>query len=361
MFTIISIFLVYITLINSVILLAFFFRRKFNHPIEEHSFEAASVIIAFKNEKENLPELIQALKSQSIPKEKIEVIFIDDYSTDNSLEALNLITKEFTHFKVIKNKYKPGKKNALKTGIEEAKHDILILTDADCIPGKNWLNSILKSFTPDIDIVYGYSPFISQKSFLNKICQYENLFTSVLMQAFQNVEFPYMSFGRNLAYRKSLFNRLGGFQQIEHSISGDDDLFFQLALTNGAKAKLIYDPENIVFTKCNYNFKEYFNRKTRHISASKFYKQDIKVALGLIYISNILINIFLVPSLLSLDLFLVTFIIMNWLIKGIMIYDFNKQLKLNYPVYLIPIVDFLYFLMLLFIGIRSRFKVVRWK
>jgi len=77
--TVISIFVVYITLINSVILLTFFFKKRFYQKIEESSLEKASVIIAFRNEKENLPELIHSLKSQSLSPDNFEVIFVDDY------------------------------------------------------------------------------------------------------------------------------------------------------------------------------------------------------------------------------------------------------------------------------------------
>lgn len=361
MLTIISIVVVYITLINSVILLALFYKKKFNDKIEEKSLEKASVIIAFKNEKENLPELIQTLKSQSLSPDSFEVIFVDDFSTDNSFELLKSLIDEQTNFKVIKNKYEQGKKFALKTGIEEAKFNILVFTDADCIPKSNWLKSIIKAFDKETDIVYGYSPFIYEKNSINKICRYENLFTSVLMTASHNVEFPYMSFGRNFAYRKSLYSQLGGYKQIEHSLSGDDDLFFQLAIKNGARARLVDDKDSIVLTKCKNTFRQFIQQKSRHISASKFYPIELKYTLGAIYSANILLSLFIFPAFLFRDLFLMTFIFLNWFIKSIEILKLTKKLEINFPLIKIPLVDQLYFLSLIIIGIRSRFKIVHWK
>lgn len=361
MLTIISIFLVYITIINALIFLTFLFRKHKRKITEEDTFENLSVVVAFRNEERNLLDLLEALKDQSLPKEKFEVILVDDYSEDQSFELAKEVIKTKSNFKVFKNKYKQGKKNALRTGIEEAKNEILVFTDADCIPHKEWLKLILKYYDRETDIVYGFSPFISRKSFVNQLCRYENFFTSILITAFHNIELPYMSFGRNFSYRKSLFERLGGYREIEKSISGDDDLFFQLAIRNGGKAKLILEPESIVFTKCNDNFFEYLRRKVRHISASKYYSLEIKLSLGLIYFSNILLNLFLIPSILSLDIFLVTFILLNWFIKASMFLKFKNELKLNYPIYLIPFYDFIYFLLLILIGIRSRFRVVHWK
>lgn len=361
MLTILSILIIYITLINAVILLAFFFRRKNEKPSENRYYDSVSVIVAFRNERENLPSLINALMKQEVEDEKFEVLLVDDFSTDGSFQVAQELIKDKSNFKVIRNQFTSGKKNALRSGIENAKNEILIFTDADCLPGSGWIKSILKNFDNHTDIVYGYSPFLPEKNFTNKLCRYENLFTSILMTAFQNVEYPYMSFGRNLAYRKSLFNKLGGFQEIEHSLSGDDDLFFQLALRYGAKAKLNYDSDSIVYSRCKMNFSEFIRRKSRHISASKFYSKDIKAVLGINYSSNILLNLILLLALAYFDLFLLTFIVLNWLLKLILIQDLNRKFNSKFPIYLLPIFDFIYFLTLIWIGIRSRLKVVSWK
>ncbi|MCX8056525.1 MAG: glycosyltransferase [Ignavibacteria bacterium] len=361
MLTIFSIVIVYITLVNFVILLSFFYKRK-NVSIakSQELLEKASVIVAFRNEKENLPDLIEALKSQSITSDNFEVILIDDYSTDNSYQIAKNLTQDLKHFSVLSNKYSQGKKNALRTGIENSKFDILVFTDADCIPNKNWLETILKNFDSNTDIVYGYSPFLQQKNFTNLICRYENLFTSILITSFDNIGYPYMSFGRNFAYRKSLFFRLGEFKLIEKSLSGDDDLFFQLALRNGAKAKLIFDYNSLVFTKCPKTFNEFLRRKSRHVSASKFYFSGIKITLAVIYGSNIILSFLLIPSIFYLDLFLLTFIFLNWFLKIVMIKTLTEQLRIKFSFLKIPFVDFIYNFLLIIIGIRSRFNV-SWK
>ncbi len=361
MITIISILLVYITIINAIVFLSYFFRNKEEINNVNNSLENASVIVAFKNEIQNLPSLITSLQNQLLDVNKFEVILVNDYSDDNSLELAKSLISNTQNFKVINNKYKQGKKNALKTGIEESKNEILVFTDADCIPNKEWLQTIIKHFDDDTQIVYGFSPFLTGKSFINKICRYENLFTSILMKSFHNLEFPYMSFGRNFSYRKSLFYKLGEFKEIEHSISGDDDLFFQLAIKYKAKAKLMTEPESIVFSKCNLSFKEFFNQKSRHISASRYYLPEIKASLGLIYGSNILLNIFIIPSFFSLDLFLITFVLLNVLIKTFLVIVFIRKIKVQYPLLIIPFIDFIYNLLLVTIGIRSRLKIVQWK
>lgn len=361
MLSIFSILIVYITLLNVILLIALFIKSKKNDSLNNQEENYLSVIVAFRNESQNLELLITSLKNQNYSEKKFEVILVDDYSDDNSFQLAKQLISNYPNFKLIKNKYNPGKKNALRSGIEEAKNEILLFTDADCIPKHNWIKSISKEFDDETDLVYGYSPFIAEKKFLNHLCRYENLFTSVLMTAFHNVGYPYMSFGRNLSYRKSLYEKLGGFEKIQHSLSGDDDLFFQLALSHNAKVKLVDHPDSIVYTTCTQSFKIYVKQKSRHISASKFYPLELKIILALIYGGNFFLQIFLPIALITFDPFLLSFLIFNWLIKTLLISKICTTIQTSYPFHLIPVVDFVYNLVLIFTGVRSRIKSVSWK
>ncbi len=361
MLSIISILIVYITLLNVILLIALFIKSKKKDSLNNQEENDISVIVAFKNESHHLIPLIHSLKNQNYPEKKFEVILVDDYSEDNSFQLAMQLISNYPNFKLINNKYNPGKKNALKSAIEEAKNEILLFTDADCIPKLNWIRSISKEFDAETDLVYGYSPFIAEKNFLNHLCRYENLFTSVLMTAFHNVGYPYMSFGRNLSYRKSLFEKIGGFEKIQQSLSGDDDLFFQLALSHNSKVKLVDHPDSIVYTSCTSSFETFLNQKSRHISASKFYPFELKLILALIYGGNFFLQITLPIALITFDPFLLSFLIFNWMIKTLLISKICTPIQVTYPFYLIPVIDFIYYIVLIFTGIRSRTKSVSWK
>lgn len=360
MLSIISILIVYITTLNVIILIALFIKRK-NQVSVSKKENFISVIVAFRNEIFNLETLISSLSNQNYPVDKFEVILVDDFSEDDSFKLAQNLISDKPNFRLIKNAFNPGKKNALKTGIANARGEILLFTDADCIPKQNWIKSINDEFDENIDLVYGYSPFVAEKSLVNYLARYENLFTSILMTAFHNAGYPYMSYGRNLSYRKSLFEKLGGFEKIQKSLSGDDDLFLQLTLKHNANVKLIENADSIVFTKCARNFKSYIRQKSRHISASKFYPIELKIILALIYGGNISLNIFLVIAMITLDPFLLSFIFFNWVIKVLSINIISSIIKVDYPFYIIPFAEFLYSLILIFSGVRSRLRIVNWK
>lgn len=361
MLSVIYILLVYITLINAVILLALYFKKGNEKKIiiKENLF--VSVVVAFKNELKNLDRLIESLSHQTFPVKQFEIILVDDFSTDGSFEKAKTYEEEFSNLKVLKNLYSSGKKGTLKTGILNSRGEYILLTDADCFPRNNWIKSMLLKFDDETDIVFGYAPFKENKSFLNKLCRFENLFSTILMESFYNVGYPYLVYGRNISYRKSLFDKVSGFDSLEKSLSGDDDLFFQKALRSGVNVVLNDDKDSIVFSECVPNWKTFFRQKSRHVSASKFYPLTLKFILGLIYTSNILLNLFFITGLWIFDLFILAFALINWFIKFLMIKYLKRKMQLKFPSLLVPVIDFCYFFLLIPIGIRSRLKIVHWK
>ncbi|MCX8010682.1 MAG: glycosyltransferase, partial [Ignavibacteria bacterium] len=159
--------------------------------------EFISVIVAVKNEEKNIRQLLNCLKQQNYNQSFYEIIIVDDYSEDETLKILNQMSSQIPNLVVISNRDNPsgirGKKSALSYAISNSKGEILLFTDADCRPEPFWISSISKNFTDDVAAVIGFSPFVSQKNFINKIIQYENLKSSFLLSSFFNLGIPYLS------------------------------------------------------------------------------------------------------------------------------------------------------------------------
>src|ERR1035437_3837244 len=138
-----------------------------------------SIIIAGKNEERNLPGLLDSLKVVNYPISDFEIVFVDDNSTDNTLFIAMEKQKELPNLRVIQatNKKYPGKKGALAQGIIESRYDYILITDSDCIVGKEWLNSYAKKFYEGYDFLFGNAPFIKKPGFVNTISRFENLRT----------------------------------------------------------------------------------------------------------------------------------------------------------------------------------------
>ena len=228
-----------------------------------------SVIIAARNESNNLQEFLDSVLNQDYP--NYEVIVINDCSYDNSSDVLKGFTARYKHLKVVEleedDKYKHAKKFALTIGIKAASHEHLLFTDADCSPvSKNWINLMQSGFTEGKEIVIAHSPYIKTKGFLNMFERFESFFTAFQYFSFALKNKTYMGVGRNLAYTKSLFFKGKGFASHMHIIGGDDDLFVQQNAT-AKNVSVVLNPEAFVLTTPKNSWGDYLRQKIRHFNA----------------------------------------------------------------------------------------------
>ncbi len=184
---------------------------------------AISVIVPFRNEDQNLAQLIDSLKAQA--HSAFEVIFINDHSEDDSLAILDHALRNVPFAFQIHSLDTPfGKKEAIKQGVALAKHELILTTDADCCAAPNWLSEMTSPFYDEsLQMLVGPVMLIGN-SFWQKMQTIE--FSSLIGVggAFLRMQKPLMANGANLAYRKEAFKKVVGFEGIEGTPSGDDEL-----------------------------------------------------------------------------------------------------------------------------------------
>ncbi|MEO0404834.1 MAG: glycosyltransferase, partial [Bacteroidota bacterium] len=137
-----------------------------------------SIIICAKNEEKNLRELIPLLMEQDYP--SFQVVVVNDNSWDGSFDTLRALEVSYPNLYCIhldeEKQLMQGKKFALTLGIKGAKHEHLLLTDADCRPnGLHWLREMGKKWNNEKTIVLGFSPYDKTKGLLNKLIRYDAL------------------------------------------------------------------------------------------------------------------------------------------------------------------------------------------
>ncbi|VXC37919.1 Glycosyl transferase family 2 [Flavobacterium sp. 9AF] len=303
---------------------------------------AVSVIICAKNEAENIKKYFPILIAQNHP--EYELILIDDASTDDTLELFEEYQKTYSNVRLVKvennETFWANKKYALTLGIKTAKYNHLLFTDADCYPNsKEWINQMTSQFSEKKHIVLGYGAYEKVKnSFLNKIIRFETLLTATQYFGWANSGKPYMGVGRNLAYQKDLFFKVGGFVNHMKVRSGDDDLFINQVSTKENTA-ICYTPESFTYSEPKKTFKNWFNQKRRHVSTAKLYSTFDRFQLGLFYITQFLFIIlsiilfaFQQEWLLVLSLVLIRYVF-TWISLGYAASKLNeKDTLLWYPI-----------------------------
>jgi cellulose synthase/poly-beta-1,6-N-acetylglucosamine synthase-like glycosyltransferase len=248
-----------------------------------------SIIVSAKNEADNIPSLLNSLKNVDYPKNKFEIIVVDDNSTDLTYSKAKTFKNEFTNLKIIKaeNKKYPGKKGALVLGINNAVNDYILITDADCIVSSGWLKRYSEKFNQGYDFLFGNAPFINQPGFVNAISRFENLRTFFLYTTAWKLHIPYSAAARNFGFRKSSFYKIKGYENIQETLSGDDDLLIREAVKNKMRIGYILDKDAAVYSATKETLKEYIVQMTRHTKTSIYYLPIHKLILGSWHLINL--------------------------------------------------------------------------
>ena len=251
-----------------------------------------SIVICAKNEAHNLKKLLPRLAKQEYP--AFEIILIDDASSDSTLHEMTSFEKKHlrSDFKVsilqIFENDSDGKKSALSKGILAAKNDYILLTDGDCQPADNlWITKMTACFSEKTAIVLGYGAYEKiDNSVLNKLIRFETLLTAIQYFSYALDGKPYMGVGRNLAYKKAAFLKIGGFKDHTHVMSGDDDLFVS-QLGDHKNVAICDDHQSFTISKPHTAIGSWIRQKRRHITTASLYKSGTKFRLGLFYMSQL--------------------------------------------------------------------------
>jgi len=261
----------------------FYFRIFFKpKPAENLKPVPVSVVICAKDEAENLRKFLPLVLTQKY--HDYEVIVVNDCSSDETETVLALFKEQYSHLYVTTihedEKFSHGKKLALTVGIKAAKNDLLLLTDADCMPeSENWISSMQQNFTDDTQINLGFGGYIKEKGMLNRLIRFDTMWIALQYMGFAKAGIPYMGVGRNLAYRKSFFFKNKGFASQIHLMSGDDDMFVnQFATAKNTKVEL--SAESFTRSTARETLEQWITQKKRHFTTSKYYKFKHKLLLG---------------------------------------------------------------------------------
>ena len=243
-----------------------------------------SVIICAKNEAANLKAMLPSILNQDFP--DFEVIIVDDNSEDGTWEYIKEQAKHDNKLNVIQrnNDFNDfaGKKGALLKGVKSAKYDLLLLTDADCVPASNnWIRNMTSHFKPGTDIILGYSPYLKEDGLLNHLIRFETFYTALQYFSLALMGKPYMGVGRNLAYRKSVFYQSKAFDNHKALQSGDDDLLINdIATSSNVAIELRKDSWTRSKAKSSVN--QWLFQKLRHFSTGRYYKLKFRILLGVL-------------------------------------------------------------------------------
>jgi len=306
-----------------------------------------SVIVACKNEERNLGNLIKALLLQS--SSDFESILVNDHSTDATNQIMMSAVKDFKNM-IIHNSNEYGKKNALKEGINKSSGELIITTDADCVPATTWIESIVNFYKHNLyDLIIGPVVIKSDNSLFSNLQKIELASLVASGAGATGVGMPIMCNGANLAFTKAAWMESKNDLH-EEEISGDDIFLLLSIKKRKGKIGFLKSAEAIVTTNSVNNFIDFTNQRKRWASKSKKYNDKHIIIIALIVFMICFIEIALF-SISIIDYryfklffivfgikFLVDFIFLNKISDFFKLENFTKDafiLSVLYPFYIV--------------------------
>ena len=263
--------------------------------------------------------------SHIYPDASSEIIIANDKSTDNTLKILQDAQDKYDNLSYIDIDSTPidwaPKKWALHNLIQQSQGDIIIQTDADCVMGSKWIETIINEFnTGNIGFVCGASPIISKNVMLNEFYLLDSIAQDAFAASCIMMNFPLTCTGRNIAFTKKAFNEVNGYENISTIISGDDDLLLH-KISNNTKyqTKFCLELDGIVESEGPNSITHFINQRSRWASKSMLYYalHSSSIELKLILPFIFLVNLFCIVSIIKFIQFPSFYLLLPWIIKSI--------------------------------------------
>ena len=238
---------------------------------------SVSVVAAARNERESIAQCMVSLITQDYPSELYEIIIVDDRSSDGTAEIVESFAGGVSTVQLLKIKFVPKgispKKNAVAHGIRHAKGEIILQTDADCIVPAGWISGVVGQFNPRTGAVLGIAPYLPSRGMLNSFVRHEYLWNAGLMAGSAALGMPTHASARNLAFRKRLFEDVGGYGADASLSSGDDTLFVhRIRKLSETDISVSCARETHVLTRSPQTFSAFVRQRIRHMSTGRKFR-----------------------------------------------------------------------------------------
>lgn len=331
-----------------------------------------SVVVAARNESRRIVALLECLEKQDYPSDRMEVIIVDDHSRDRTYKLTEKFIRErgLKNFRIISLKVlrlQGTKKNAIRYGVLDAGGELVVVTDADCLPGPQWLKAYSREYrATGAAMLFGPVLLKPMKGFAGAFQELEFLSLVGSGAGAARIGRPVFCNGANMAFRRAAFSEVGGYKGNERYASGDDVfLLHKFKKRFGSKSvRFLADREAILFTGGMENWKDFIGQRIRWASKTRGYGDLFTFTLAVsVFFMNLALALILVagilkPAILLIfgGLFAMKMLPDLWILAAITGFAGRRKLLRWFPVF-----EAVYIAYVIYAGIMSQFARVTWK
>jgi len=332
--------------------------------IKHPELPVVSVVVAARNEEANIGRCIKSLKSISYPESLLEIILVNDRSTDGTLSIMKSEIGSDTRFRILEtdgsitNNLK-GKPKAIDLGIRNSKGEIIIMTDADCTVRKSWVEDTVNYYDKKTAMVAGFTKIRVDGSLFTKLQAMDWVYLQSIASGSSGIKRYLSCIGNNLSFRKSVYFELGGFEGIKFSIT--EDLATMKAISKMQKYDIKYPAyENgYIETDGCKNLPELYRQKKRWFKGGT----DLSLLGYTLGISMYITNVVLISGFLYLSLsYYLIFVSVKIISDFILSYPFYRKLNMKEVYTIFPLFEIYFMLYGLLLPFTFLFGLkVNWK
>ncbi len=229
----------------------------YSYP-ETKDFPGITFLVPAFNEQDTIQGTIQALLDLDYPKEKKEIIIINDGSKDKTADMVRKFTRENENVHLL-DKKNSGKADSLNRALKLVKTELFAVTDADSYPEKDSIKKMVGYFQqPDVAAVTSRVLVKNKGNFLENFQDFDYVVIAWTRKLLDYVDSVYVTNGPLSIYKTSPVKRLGGFDP--SNLTEDIELTWNL-LSNGYKTRMSYSTK--VYTTVPSTFKNWINQRIR--------------------------------------------------------------------------------------------------
>ena len=295
--------LIFFSICYVLIILTFtigWFRIKYFKGSTVGELPNISLVIAVRNEQNNIEKLLGVLTKQNFPKRRLEIVIVNDHSEDETVEVIRRFMNDNANLEIsIIQSQGEGKKSAIKNGIINAKYDLIVTTDADCSMDKNWLKRLAEYYVlNEPKLVVGAVVYGQRKGFVQQFYMLDFMSLVASGTGSLGMGLPLMANGANLLYSKQTYLDVVDDQSGKLLASGDD-VFLLHAISKkfgASSVHFIKDSLTIVTTEPPDSFSDFLSQRKRWASKATAYKSWWSI---LVSVSVFSLNLTLVLSVLT--------------------------------------------------------------
>jgi cellulose synthase/poly-beta-1,6-N-acetylglucosamine synthase-like glycosyltransferase len=268
-----SIFLILLYFSLLIFIVGFSFagyRSKNIRPAATENLPKVSVLIAVRNEEENIVRCLEALNKLDYPKDRMEILIGNDDSTDNTTMLVDKFIqgkKQFAFYNIsIRLGKAKAKANVLAHLSQIATGEFLFTTDADIAVPQTWIKGMIPHFENNVAIVSG-TTYVEGKSLFARLQSLDWLFFGGVINSFANAGIPSTGVGNNMVIRASAYHAIGGYENLDFSVTEDFKIYDSLRKA-GFGWKNILNKETVNVSKPVKAFKDLMQQRQRWITGS---------------------------------------------------------------------------------------------